>query len=190
MDQHTPYLFFDTETGGVDPSQHSLLSMGLVIGGSDQIMAQTEILIRHDTYSVTAGGMKVNKIDLVTHHEQAMEPQQAWEAMEAFLVPYFPPKERIVLVGHNISFDRAFLGGFLKSLGQALETRFSHRSIDTHAVAAALQDAGRIPRAVALTSSSLFDHFQITIPPEKRHTSMGDALGTFELYWRMVALAR
>lgn len=190
MVQPTLYLFFDTETGGIDPSRHSLLSMGLVIGKGHQAAAQTEILIRHDSYSVTAGGMKVNRIDLVAHHEQAMEPLQAWEAMQSFLAPHYAPGDRIILVGHNISFDRAFLGVFLNSLGQSMEPRFSHRSIDTHSVASALQDAGRIPNTVPLSSSGLFDHFQIAIPPEKRHTALGDAFGTFELYWRMVELAR
>ena len=190
MDNQAPFLFLDTETGGVDPERHSLLSIGMVVGRGREVVAQTEIFIRHDPYVVTAGGLEVNRIDLVTHHKRAMEPMAAWEAMQVFLEPHIPAQEKIILVGHNISFDRAFLDAFLKSVGQDPGTRFSHRSIDTHAIAAMLKDAGRIPSSVALNSSGLFDHFQVNIPPADRHTALGDALGTYQLYWRMVDCAR
>ncbi|HWQ09406.1 MAG TPA: hypothetical protein VN436_09875, partial [Holophaga sp.] len=57
--------------------------------------------------------------------------------------------------------------------------------IDTHSLAAALRDAGRLPLE-NLGSSALFEHFGIVVPEEKRHTALGDALGTFELYWKLV----
>jgi DNA polymerase-3 subunit epsilon len=190
MVNQAPFLFFDTETGGVDPELHSLFSIGMVVGHGMEVVAKSEIFIRHDPYVVSAGGLEVNRIDLVSHHKGAMEPMTAWEAMQDFLRPHFPTEEKIILVGHNISFDRAFLDAFLKSVGQDPGSRFSHRSIDTHAIAAMLKDAGRIPSSVALNSSGLFDHFQVSIPPAERHTALGDALGTYQLYWRMVDCAR
>ncbi len=190
MDPRAPYLFFDTETGGVDANQHSLLSLGLVVGDASQITAQAEIFIRHDPYVVTAGGLEVNRIDLVTHHTWALAPMEAWVEMNTFLSAHFAPDEPIILVGHNIGFDWAFLDVFLRGLGQGGSRRFSHRSIDTHAIASALRDAGKIPATVPLHSSGLFDHFQINIPHEQRHTALGDAVGTFHLYWSMVELAK
>jgi DNA polymerase III epsilon subunit-like protein len=184
------YLFIDSETGGTDPGKNSLLSLGLVVAQGSSQIAQTEILVSHDSYVVNAKALEVNRIDLVVHNKHALEPMKAWEAMQGFLASYFEPNERIILVGHNIAFDRAFLATFLKSIGQSFESRFSHRSIDTHSIAAALQDAGKIPVSVSLNSTGLFEHFKIEVPPEKRHTALGDALATFELYWRMVELAR
>lgn len=184
------YLFLDSETGGTDAGKYSLLSLGLVLAHGSSQIAQTEILVGHDSYMVNAKALEVNRIDLVAHHRRALEPMKAWEAMQNFLAPYFEPNDRIVLVGHNIAFDQSFLRAFLESIGQSFQTRFSHRSIDTHSIAAALQDAGRIPAAVSLSSNGLFEHFKIAVPPEKRHTALGDALATFELYWRLVDLAR
>lgn len=184
------YLFIDTESGGVDPVVHSLLSVAMVVCRDEQIISKVEFFIQQDPYVVTASGLNVNKIDLVAHHERALEPLKAWEAIQSFLAPYFAPNERIILVGHNIAFDRAFLSTFFKSIGKSFESRFSHRSIDTHSIAAALQDAGRIPATVSLSSNGLFEHFKIEVPPEKRHTALGDALATFELYWHLVDLAR
>jgi DNA polymerase III epsilon subunit-like protein len=184
------YLFLDTETGGLDPRRHSLLSLGLVAGDADGMAESLEILVRHETYGVTGGGLKVNRIDLATHHEKALPPAAALEALDGFLDRHYSKEDSIILVGHNIAFDRAFLGGFLESQGRDPEPRFSHRSIDTHSVAAALQDAGRLPAQVRLSSTGLFAHFGIDVPEAQRHTALGDAVATFALYWKLVEAAR
>jgi DNA polymerase-3 subunit epsilon len=180
-----PYLFLDTETGGLDLEKHSLLSIGLVVGDRGVVQDSLEILIRHEPYVVSAGGMAVNRIDLVQHHTSALEPRAALEALEAFCLRHFPEGEAITLVGHNVTFDRNFLAVFYASQNRPLEPRISHRIIDTHSLAAALRDAGRLT-IDSLSSSALFQHFGIVVPEEKRHTALGDALGTFELYWKLV----
>lgn len=185
-----PYLFLDTETGGLDPRRHSLLSLGLVVGEPGRIGERLEVLLRHETYAVTGGGMQVNRIDLAAHHARALDPPAALAALDGFLGRHFPADAAVVLVGHNIGFDRAFLGAFLEAQGRALEPRFSHRSIDTHSVAAALQDAGRLPAGLRLSSSALFAHFGVAPPEALRHTALGDAEATFALYWKLVEAAR
>lgn len=190
-----PMLFIDTETGGLDPSRNSLLSLGLVVGGpgadgAAEVVNSLEILIRHEPYVVSAGGMKVNRIDLVQHHESALEPAMAVTVLDVFLDQHFPHRcKAITLAGHNIAFDAAFLRTFLEGQGRAFEPRFNHRTVDTHALAAGLRDAGRLPLD-NLGSTALFEHFGIKVPDEKRHTALGDALATFELYWKLVGLMR
>jgi len=183
------YLYLDTETGGLDSRSHSLLSIGLVVGDGNVVKDSIELFIKHEPYVVTGGGMKVNRIDLARHHDTALAPQQALEALEDFLALHFPPEEHIVLVGHNIAFDRAFLGTFLEANGKDLEPRFSHRTVDTHTIAAFLRDAGRL-QVEKLSTTALFAHFGIHVPEDKRHTALGDALATFELYWKLVELLR
>jgi len=180
-----PYLFLDTETGGLDLDRHSLLSIGLAVGDDGLLQDSLEILVRHEPYVVSAGGMAVNRIDLVRHHEAALEPGAALEALEAFTERHFPGSGPITLVGHNVAFDRNFLAAFFARNARPFEPRFSHRIIDTHSLAAALRDAGQLPLE-SLSSSALFQHFGIRIPEEQRHTALGDALGTFELYWKLV----
>nr|WP_320132601.1 3'-5' exonuclease [uncultured Holophaga sp.] len=184
------YLFLDTEAGGLDPAQHSLLSLGLVVGGPEGVGHSLEILIKHEHYSVTEEGMAVNRINLEEHSARGLAPEHALAVLDIFLAQHFPHTCRpITLVGHNVSFDRAFLGAFLDSRGRLLEPRFSHRVVDTHSIAAGLRDAGRLDLA-NLNSSALFTHFGILVPEEKRHTALGDALATFELYWKLVGLMR
>lgn len=185
-----PYLFVDTETGGLDAQRHSLLSIGLVVGDSGEPRHTLEVLVKHDTYVVDGPAMKVNRIDLTSHHTRALEGPTALSVLEVFLGQYFPCKhDPITLVGHNIAFDRAFLKRFWEAQGQAFEPRFSHRLIDTHSLAAGLRDAGRLDLE-DLSSSALFAHFGIAVPEDQRHTALGDALGTFHLYGKLVELAR
>lgn len=182
-----PYLFLDTETGGLDPRVHSLLTIGLVVGDASGVKDSLEIAIKHEPYVVSGGGMKVNRIDLVTHHEHAVSPQGALDLLDGFLDKHFPRDVRAVLVGHNITFDHAFLNVFLSGLGRDPEARLDHRSVDTHAVAAALRDAGKLALP-KLSSDALFRHFGVEPPEHQRHTALGDALATFELYWKLVGL--
>lgn len=181
------YLFLDTETGGLDPRSHSLLSLGLVVGDAAGVQDSLEIFIKHEPYVVTGGGMKVNRIDLARHHEAALAPAEALSRLDEFLDRHFPEKARITLVGHNIAFDQAFLSTFLLAAGRDPEGRFHHRIVDTHSIASALRDAGKLD-VQRLSSDSLFEHFGIQVPPEKRHTALGDSLATFELYWKLVEL--
>lgn len=181
-----PFLFLDTETGGLDPQRHSLLSIGLVVGEGASVLRSLEIFLKHDPYVVSGGGMAVNRIDLPAHDRMALEPLTALNVLDVFLNQFFPCKgEPIVLAGHNVGFDRAFLEIFLRAQGRPIEPRFSHRIVDTHSLAAGLRDAGRLD-VEDLSSTALFQHFGIQIPEEKRHTALGDALGTFELYWKLV----
>lgn len=183
------YLFLDTETGGLNPRSHSLLSLGLVVGDASGVADSMEILIKHEPYVVTGGGMKVNRINLAQHHEVALSPPDALYQLDEFLNRNFFEKSRITLVGHNIAFDQAFLSEFLLTMGRDPEGRFHHRVVDTHSIASALRDAGKLDLE-RLSSDSLFQHFGIQIPAEKRHTALGDSLATFELYWKLVELCR
>ena len=183
-----PLLFLDTETGGLDPRQHSLLSLGLVVGEGSRMVNSLEILVKHEPFVVSAGGMKVNRIDLVQHAAQALEPAMALKVLDVFLDQHFPHRcKPIVLAGHNVGFDLAFLKVFLEGQGSELEPRFSHRIVDTHSIAASLRDAGKLPLE-NLSSTALFAHFGIQIPEEARHTALGDSLATFELYWKLTGL--
>jgi DNA polymerase-3 subunit epsilon len=181
-------LFLDTETGGLDPGRHSLLSLGLVVGDGPKVADSLEIMLRHDPYVVSAGGMKVNRIDLVRHSEAALDPPMAMNVLDVFLDQHFPHRcKPITLAGHNVGFDQAFLRAFLEGQGRSMEPRFDHRVVDTHSLAAGLRDAGRLPLE-HLSSTALFEHFGIQVAEDRRHTALGDALATFELYWKLVGL--
>lgn len=179
-------LWIDTETGGLDPTVHSLLSLGLVVTEPSGGQASTEILFRHPVYTVDADALAVNRIDLVRHHAKACEPAHAASLMAAFIGRHFSGEEEIQLAGHNVAFDIAFLGRFLRQHAPTIYARFSHRMMDTMVLATALQHAGVLPRH-NMGLSSLLAHYGIQLPDALRHTALGDASATERLYHRMIA---
>ena len=180
------YLVFDTETGGLDPQSHSLLTLGLVACEGADVLETLELKVRHEPYVVSAGGLKVNRIDLVTHHESAFEPTVVIQKVMQFCDRHFGP-EPLTLVGHNISFDFEFMKRFLALQGINIESRFHHRTVDTHSIAKALREKGKLPQ-MRLSSDELFRYFSIHVPEDQRHTALGDALATHTLYLRLVEL--
>ena len=58
-------LFIDTETGGVDPNKHSLLSIGLVVWDSyDGLIYEKEYYVKQREYVITQTARQINKISL------------------------------------------------------------------------------------------------------------------------------
>ncbi|GDX13175.1 hypothetical protein LBMAG01_10390 [Acidobacteriota bacterium] len=180
------YLVFDTETGGLDSQSHSLLTLGLVACEGAQVLETLELKVRHEPYVVSAGGLKVNRINLVTHHESALEHASVIERVMDFCERHFG-SEPLTLVGHNVSFDFEFMKRFLSLNGIDIESRFHHRTVDTHSIAKALREKGKLPQ-MRLSSDELFRHFAIHVPADQRHTALGDALATHTLYLKLVEL--
>lgn len=180
-------LWIDTETGGLDPFRHSLLTLALVAkpchGWEPDV---DEIAFRHPTYMVEAEAMAVNRIDLVRHHAQALEPAAAVARIEAFLDRHVPQGEKAMLGGHNVGFDIAFLMPYLRQHGPHLVGRFSHRQVDTMTLAATLRAGGLLPEGKG-GLTDLLQHYGLELTAEQRHTALGDALATARLFHRMTA---
>ena len=150
-----------------------------------------EILVRHEPYVVSAGGMKVNRIDLVQHHAAALDPPMALNVLDVFLDQHFPHLcKPIILAGHNVAFDQAFLGAFLERQGRTLEPRFSHRMVDTHSPGRGPARRGPAAPGEPQLHAPSSPTSASWCPRTQRHTALGDALATFELYWKLVELMR
>lgn len=175
-------VWIDVETGGLDPARHSLLTLALIIEGPGHGRYKSlEIAFRHDSYVVDVEALRVNRIDLNAHHASALAPEEAAERMEAFLDRHAGDGVAIQLAGHNVGFDRAFLKAWLERHAPHLVRRFSHRTVDTYALASALQAAGRIPEG-SLSLSALSERFGVCIASELRHTARGDAMAALKLF--------
>jgi DNA polymerase III epsilon subunit-like protein len=177
-------VWIDTETGGLDPATHSLLTLALVIRRPDGACEHTEIAFQHAPYVVDAEAMAVNRIDLVKHHAKACVPAHAASLLDAFLGRHIAPDQTVMLGGHNVGFDTAFLIRFLRRSAPHLLSRISHRSVDTMTLAAAMQVVGVLPSSVT-GLTALLDYFGVVLPQEQRHTALGDAMATAELFQRM-----
>src|SRR5687768_3005895 len=106
-------LIIDTETGGIDPSVHSLLSLAAVVWEDGRLGGSVEILVAEPVISVSPEAMRINRIDLGVHGQKALSTAEAVAAFEAFIRHEFQEAftcgERVVLAGHNVGFDVGFL---------------------------------------------------------------------------------
>ena len=179
-------LFVDTETGGLDPNKYSLLSIGLVVWDSnDGVLFEKEMLIKHKEYHVSTSAQRINHFDLQIHEQTAIPSKTAIDVLYEIKDQFFDDKATIPLAGHNVSFDILFIRKFFQDNKRSFEKLFSHRSVDTYSIVRFLVDCRRLPESVN-SSAKAFSHFGITV--QGRHTSLGDARATAELYEKMTKL--
>ncbi|MEZ4466495.1 MAG: 3'-5' exonuclease [bacterium] len=169
-------IIIDTETGGLDPTVHSLLSIGLVTFDGSR---RTEIFVREPEISTHPRSMKVNGIDLDFIEREGLSPAATCDRVEAFFNAT-PGRRPVMLCGHNIAFDLAYMRRIYRLADRTPPAEFTHRSVDTHALLWALAAAGRIPMD-ATTSDGAFQYFNVQPPEELRHTALGDAVATRDL---------
>lgn len=186
-------LVVDTETGGIDPTKHSILTLGVVLWEDGVIGESTEVAVWEAPYpSVDEEAMRINGIDLEELRGRAVPPTDAVVALNRFLETHFGPtrgREKIGLVGHNLGFDILFLKRLYALAGVVYDDVFSHRGLDTASVIRFLHLAGRLPLASASLDSTI-EYFEIEVVRGTRHTATADALITAEVLNRLLAVAR
>jgi len=180
-------LFIDTETGGLDPGRHSLLSLAMVIWEDMEIVDSLEILINDGILSVTQEALSINRIDLEKHKQSAVSSSQAMDKILLFIGKHFPRQTKITLAGHNVHFDAGFLRSFFSANNKNFSEFFSHRIIDTSSILYYLYLAGRIKQR-AISSDEAFNLFDIKV--EGRHTAIGDAIATAKLFTKLLDLLK
>jgi DNA polymerase-3 subunit epsilon len=179
-------LFIDTETGGLDPDKHSLLSLAMVVWEDSEIIDSKEILINDGILSVTDEALSINKINLKKHKVEAISSSRAMDEILSFIGKHFPKQGEITLAGHNVHFDAAFLKRFFSANNKKFSEYFSHRMIDTSSILHYLYLAGRIKQK-AVSSDKAFALFDIQV--EGRHTALGDAVATAKLFTKLLEQA-
>ena len=181
------FLAFDVETGGLDPQQHSLLTIGLVAADFEKIHGELELKVKHNKYNVQPRAMEVNGIDLAEHDKEALSHDQVLSAIHGFLDKHFPITKRVETLAHNISFDQAFLKAFCQSNGSE-GGRLNERLIPrmcTMAVGIAMRDAGLIETR-RFTLRDLADSLGIPVEEDKLHQALADARLASLMYQNMV----
>lgn len=180
------YVFIDTETGGIIPGKHSLLSIGIVIWEKDYgIIDKKEFYVKNNTYVITKEAQKINKFDRIQHEAIAEDPNVIIESLITFIGKYFPKNTFFPLAGHNIQFDINFLKAFLSEHNRSFNQYFSHRAIDTYSIYKALVLSGKISDNIN-SSHDAFAYFNISVA--NRHNALDDCIATVELFEKMLEL--
>lgn len=180
----------DSETGGLNPKENSLLTLALMVVKNKEVVAQKEWKIKHDTYNVSAGALEVNGIDLVKHGKEATEAEVVGEEIIAFLEEHCSKEEKGMLVGQNTIFDKNFIEAFFVSLkNQELLRAFyrlvSHRYIDLMSITAFLNLSG-VLNTDGLSLDAVIEALNLDV--KARHTATDDARLTWEALLRLTEL--
>lgn len=178
-------VIIDTETGGLDPQRHSLISVAMVLLDDDlNITGQREWLVLEDPLHICKAAWQTNQLDLQEYYAKAQSPYRVITEVNEFIDDYRTEKGRAVPGGHNVTFDMRFLKrmALLSSNQQAhaewVDKTFTYHSFDTH-------QAVRLYSMVCgldepLTSlGHCCEHFGIEIG--NAHRALDDAVATAKL---------
>ncbi|MGJ3261927.1 MAG: exonuclease domain-containing protein [Salinarimonas sp.] len=166
------FVVFDTETTGLDPSRDALCSIaGVRVVNKRLITGEIFDVLVDPGRPIPAASSRVHGItDAMV---AGAEPASAVLArFRAFL-------DDAVLVAHNAAFDLAFL-----ERGQAAAgVSFTVPVLDT-----VLLGAHLFGTQESLTLDALAERFGVVIPPEVRHTALGDARATAQVLLGLVPM--
>lgn len=184
------FIVLDTETGGLNPKGHSLLTVGVLFIKNGKRVFSGEWKIKHDEYKVTTGALRVNKIDLVKHEKDAVTLKEFWEDFKYYYevnfgVPKGVASNNPVVIGHNIGFDLGFIHENITK--KEWEVYANYRNVDTAGISKFLIDTGVI-QAQKNSLDELISYFGIDDPNGERHTALWDAKATWEAYNAMFNL--
>ncbi|KPP86151.1 MAG: DNA polymerase III subunit epsilon [Rhodobacteraceae bacterium HLUCCO07] len=167
------FVVFDTETTGLSPrgGDEIVQIAGLRIVNGRILHGETFETLVNPGRSIPAASTRVHHIT----EEMVADAPSIAEAGRRF----HDFCKGAVLVAHNAPFDLAFL---------RLKENVIGRRFDNPVLCTVLMSAGLFDHSGQHTLDALCDRFGVHIPPEARHTAMGDAVATAEVFVRMLGL--
>lgn len=167
-------VFVDTETSGLDPKHHSILSVCL---GNKDIGYKTFHIRPDPDMIIDPKAMEVNNIDL----------GGLWEDQSIAFLEYLQEMVaehgQLEPIGHNYMFDIGFIQQVLGRRGY--EKFFSRRYLDTMIIAKFLSEVGMV-KSESYSLAHLCESFEIK--NEEAHTAEGDVKATEKLYEALIGL--
>lgn len=166
------FVVFDTETTGLVPHRDDVVQLGAVRVVNGRIVPGEVIdQLVNPGRRIPPESTRVHKVtDAMV--ADAPGPVPVTETFHGFA-------RDSVIVAHNAPFDMAFMKRYGKMAGLA----WDHPILDTVLLSAVLFGASE-----SHTLDALCARLEVEIPPELRHTALGDAVATAEVLCRMLPM--
>jgi len=178
MSKNQTLLVIDTETGGLNCDQHSILSIaGVIWQPGIKVEPLFDLYVKEHTVQTTSKALKINKIDLNEVY-RGYEPYDAVKKIRRSLDEYLGlARKPIQLVGHNVAFDIGFIKRLYKFAGLEFSADFRDRALDSCSILQFLMISGKVDGYRA-SADLLFKAAGVELKEEDRHTALGDAVAT------------
>ena len=175
MKKHN-FAFIDIETTGLNLLNHEIIEIGCVITNPElEVIEEFELKIKPENIS------SADPVALKVNHYNEEEWISALNLKEALNILCEKAKD-CIMVGHNVSFDSAFLE-YAFNKNEIVNTMHYHK-LDTVSVAwAKLHNDPDFERLSLHELCTRFD-----IKNERAHSALPDARATFELYKKLMEL--
>lgn len=179
-------LFIDTETGGLDPHKHHLLTIGVCLWENGAIHYREEFPVWQSGYNLVCqdSALEINKIDLDEHMDIALDPAVVVNSLRIIAKMLTVGDKKPVVGGHNVQFDIGFLKAMFERCGEKWNDYFSHRTVDTKGVLQFLSVAG-IYGDESTSLDSALQYYKIPVEGQ-RHSALADALATANLFSKLL----
>jgi len=185
------FAVIDTEGGGLNPLEHSLLTVGVVIinlPGGD-VVAEKEFKVLETPLIVQREALEVNRINLKEHRAEAETPVMVAKKLTAFIREHTDGPIRIA--GHNVGYDVEMLRRLWRQAGfMAPLWPFHYATLDTASIGYACTMVFRDKPWISPSLDTMLSHYKVTLEEKDRHTALGDARATAELLLRMITELR
>jgi len=179
-------LVIDTETTGLYPDSHQLLTLGMVLIDADKpklkFIQEKHVLVKHDEYNISQTALRINNIDMEEHEKNATHASKAVLDVHDFIKENGLQKTPIL--GHNVHFDQRFIMSLFYK--QESEYPFHHIKEDTRYIWEGLKRKGKISQSKNAKLGTLAEHFGIDY--SKAHDAIADCKITAQVYHKMMKL--
>lgn len=174
-------LFLDIETSGVDPTKHSILSIGIVISidGFENYLSFYEE-IKYDELLISPDAIEVNNIEFKSQKDR-ISLEKADNKAYDFVKRYYSKNDKAMAIGLNVGeFDLLFINKYMPKLTSLID----RRSVNLNSLIYLLADINSID-FMAL-KENLSEKAAITVNNLglglKKHHALYDALFHMSLY--------
>jgi DNA polymerase III epsilon subunit-like protein len=178
-------LVIDTETGGLNPECHAILSLAAVVY-HDAPEEHIHLVIKDPEGLLSSSALAVNGFTEERVNAEGVTPWEAVQRLKALLQKN-DMRGRVTLVGHNLPFDVGFLRRLYRLAGEDFDAQFSHGGLDTKVAALLLEQAGRISME---TASLIHAAPAVGVKVTQAHDALSDALATAKALKRMLDLIK
>lgn len=178
-------LVLDFETGGLDPATDAICSLAAVVynDGPEETL---HLLIDDPEGAKNPDAMAVHGITQEDINATGVGPWVAVQRLKAMLQRN-DMRGRVVLAGHNLTFDVGFLRRLYRLAGEDYRAQFMYGGLDTKSAALMFEQAGRL----RFDSSSLVDVAPaLGVKHEGAHDALADAVVTAKVLKKMTDLIR